>query len=122
MADFWGLESVCTEMDDDKGTSLVIVHSEKGSFILRELSEKMRCREVDFEEAIKPNPAMIRSAKKPKQRDVFMQKIHTEDFECLVQKCAKDRIAIKIIVRRILNRLGLLEFARKMKNKVRGKI
>lgn len=31
VADFWGIQNELPEMDDDKGTSFVLVHSEKGS-------------------------------------------------------------------------------------------
>lgn len=114
IADFWGIQKVCPEMDDDKGTSLVIVHSEKGAEIVKVLSDKMRCREVDFTEATKSNPAMIRSAVKPKYRGAFMQKVQNENFEDLVRKYAKDRVTVKGIVKAILEKLGLLEIIKQI--------
>ena len=33
LADFWGIENIAPEMDDNKGTSLVIINSEKGKQI-----------------------------------------------------------------------------------------
>lgn len=37
VADFWGIQNELPEMDDDKGTSFVLVHSEKGKKIISEL-------------------------------------------------------------------------------------
>ena len=33
MGDFWGVEKVCSEMYNEKGTSLILINSEKGKKI-----------------------------------------------------------------------------------------
>ena len=63
VADFWGIEKVLPKMDDDKGTSLIVIHSEKGKQLFDELSEKMILNEVNLNEAIKYNSSMIKSVK-----------------------------------------------------------
>lgn len=115
VADFWGIKRVCPEMDDDKGTSLVIVHSQKGRAVFDAICPGMRYREVDFEAAIRGNPAMSRSAVKPKQRDIFMQRVRTEDLEKLVAQYAKKRISIKRMIMKALRKVGLLETAKQVK-------
>lgn len=109
IADFWGADEVCPEMDDDKGTSLVILHSEQGEAIFRSISEQMRYMETDLTEALKHNPAMIRSAAEPRHRDDFMEKVHTQDLEALVRKYAKAKLSAKKIIKAVFARLGLLE-------------
>lgn len=109
IADFWGADEVCSEMDDDKGTSLVILHSERGEAIFRSISEQMRYMETDLTEALKHNPAMTRSAEKPRHRDAFMEKVHTEDLKVLVRKYARDKLSAKKILKAVFARLGLLE-------------
>ena len=37
LADYWGVEKFCPEMHDDKGTSIVLVHTEKGKSIMTEM-------------------------------------------------------------------------------------
>lgn len=118
VADFWGIENVCPEMDDGKGTSLVIVHSKKGRSAFEAVCPNMRRQEVDFSAAIRGNPAMLRSAAKPKQRDAFMQRSRCEDFEKLVAECAKERIAIRGILKKVLKKAGLLEIAKRAKRRI----
>lgn len=73
LADFWGSGRVCPDMDDDKGLSLVMVHSAKGGKLLEKIKGKMELREVPLEEALRGNPSMTHSCKKPEKRDEFMQ-------------------------------------------------
>lgn len=73
LADFWGSGRVCPDMDDDKGLSLVIVHSVKGGKLLEEMKGKMELREVPLVDALRGNPSMTHSCNKPAKRDEFMQ-------------------------------------------------
>lgn len=63
-ADFWGINSVAPEMNDEKGTSLIFIHSKKGKEIFEKIKENIIYKKVDFYEAIKNNQSMIKSAKK----------------------------------------------------------
>lgn len=86
LADFWGINNVLPEMNDDKGTSLVIINSQKGNEILENIKEKIICKSVDFETAIKYNPSMIKSAKKDIKREEFFRNIDNIRFDKLVNK------------------------------------
>lgn len=119
VADFWGIENVCPEMDDDKGTSLVILHSRKGEQIFHAIRGGMRYREVEFESAIKGNPAMIRSVKRPEERDGFMRDIQTGSFDEVVNQYAKKQRSNRDVVRKILVKLRLLKLAKTVKRFLR---
>lgn len=73
LGDFWGCESICPELDDDKGLSLVITHSEKGEQMLYALTNAIKMTEVELNLALKSNPAMVKSPCKPQKYDMFMQ-------------------------------------------------
>ena len=77
VADFWGIENILPKMDDDKGTSLIVVHSEKGKQLFDKLSEKMILNEVDLNEAIKYNPSMISSVKYNEKRNSFFAELNS---------------------------------------------
>lgn len=77
LADFWGSGRVCPDMDDDKGLSLVIVHSSKGEKLLQKVKDKMKVLEVPLESALQGNPSMTHSCTKPAKRDEFMQNMLT---------------------------------------------
>lgn len=116
VADFWGIESICPEMNDDKGTSLVVIHSARGSTIFDTLRNGLCYKEVDLHQALRSNTAMYRSAKKPKLRDAFMNDIMQEPFDVAVHKFVRKRRnpGIKSWVKAALHRLGLLSMAKKM--------
>lgn len=119
VADFWGIETVCPEMDDDKGTSLVLVHSEQGEALVDTLRGKLCYKEVNLEAALQGNPAMVNSAKKPETRDVFMRDLRQEPFDAVVQKYVKRRrgVTVKSVLKSILRRLGLLDMVKKLLKK-----
>lgn len=115
VADFWGIEEVCPEMDDNKGTSLLIVHSERGESILEKLGSQVCCQEVELEAALRGNAAMLTSATKPEKRDDFMAQIQPENFEQLVLRYAKNPLTAKSLVKKMLQKLGLWGVAQRLK-------
>lgn len=93
IADFWGIQNVLPEMDDDKGTSLVFVHSEKGDKIFQAVQSKIIVKAVDCNVAVRYNPSMVRSVRKPDNRNKFMRAIENSmPFEIAVEKyCRKSK-------------------------------
>ena len=107
LADFWGIENIAPEMDDDKGTSLVIVNSEKGKQIFEQIKDKIMYKEVDFEEAIRYNPSMTSSSAKDPNREKFFENLDKMPFDKLVKKYTYTPSIIKRIywkVKRIAKR------------------
>lgn len=86
LADFWGIENVAPEMDDDRGTSLVIINSEKGKKIFEQIKDKINYKQVDFEEAIRYNPSMTTSVKPDPNREKFFDNLDKMPFDELVKK------------------------------------
>lgn len=115
LGDFWGIGEVCPEMDDDKGTSLVIAHSERGLALLNMLSSQIRCQAVPLDAALAGNPAMCKPAVKPEMREQFMAQIQTEDFPQLSPKYLREPITVKIILKRILRKLRVLDLVKYLK-------
>ena len=111
LADFWGIQNVAPEMDDDKGTSLVIVHSNKGKKIFESLSSKMISKKVDVSVAIKYNPSMLCSVNPHEKREKFFVKLETMPFDQLVKQYTKKKRTWKSVVLACLNRLGLYGIA-----------
>lgn len=80
LADFWGIENVCPEMDDDEGTSLVILHSEKAHSIFDAIAENVRYKAVDIDEAIKYNSALLTSVPQNVDRAKFFDSLRSNGF------------------------------------------
>ena len=80
------IENIAPEMDDDKGTSLVIINSEKGKKIFEQIKDKINYKQVDFEEAIRYNPSMTTSVKPDPNRKKFFENLDKMPFDELVKK------------------------------------
>lgn len=75
LADFWNVHKVVDNYDDDKGTSLVLINTEKGATAFRETGCKSQ--EVNFEEAIQYNQSWRNSYEENEKRSAFFQKYET---------------------------------------------
>lgn len=73
IGDFWGIETVLPSMDDDKGTSLVLVHTEKGKQIFADAQVKTEV--VAYADAFAHNPAIEHSARAHDHRQGFFKRL-----------------------------------------------
>ncbi len=98
LADLWGIKNVKPELNDEKGTSLVIVNSTKGQELMNEIRELMICEEVDFQKAITGNPSFNTVSKINPKADLFFEELDKDvDFERLIKKyIPKDSIFTKM--------------------------
>ena len=110
IADFWGIETVLPSMDDDKGTSLVLVHTDKGKQIFAD--SKIRKEPVQYADALAHNSAIEYSAKLHNHRKEFFEKLdRAPDLLQLIDDELKPTLKqqlrmcywrFKLIVKRIL--------------------
>lgn len=72
IGDYWGLPETLKNWDDDRGISIVLVYTEKGSSILEELNiEKI---ETTYENGLKANQSIAFSVTKPRLTTYFWKK------------------------------------------------
>lgn len=86
LADFWGVENVDSEMFNNKGTSLVLINSKKGKWLLDCIEGKLVIRAVNVNEALRYNSAVYKSAEKPNNRTRFFDDIEKVNFKKAVKK------------------------------------
>lgn len=92
LADFWGIESIDPTMDQDKGTSLVMINSDKGQQLFDFIKDKIVWKEFSMEDAKLGNKAIDSSMKSmTANRAEFFHAIETEPFE----QVAKEFFPIK---------------------------
>ncbi len=83
IADFWGINTIFPEMDDDKGTSLVFINTDKGMASLD--FTQFYIAETTFNR-IKPlNPACYRSCLKHPKREKFFSRLDEENLLSLIE-------------------------------------
>ena len=101
IADFWGIDSVASEMNDGKGTSLVIVRSEKGVELFENIKDSLVWKNVTYEEGVKQNPSEYSSSARPLERETFFKDMHAMSFDQLSKKYIKSQhVPLTIILKR----------------------
>ena len=81
LGDFWGIQEIMPDFDDDKGVNAVILNTVKGRDLYKTI--QVDDREVSIENVIKYNPAYTQSAKFNNKRDCFF---HDQDSLFIKQK------------------------------------
>lgn len=109
IADYWGVATKMPDMDDDKGTSLVMVNTEKGVNAFSELADKVIAKDSDFEHAVTVNPAIVKATIPHRNRGRFFSRVIKSDFDSLVSRMLQPSLKgrIRTFVVRLLNRLGI---------------
>lgn len=96
IGDFWGIESLHPDMYDNKGTSLLIINSEKGHKLLEDLND-IRIRETSLEDAISFNFAYFKSAIPNLRRDYFFKKLNSSNSVVnLISKSLQPSVYMRI--------------------------
>lgn len=87
LADFWGIENLDIKMDQDKGTSLVMINSEKGKRLFNAIKDKIIFKEFTLEEAKKGNPALSSSLESAKpNRKQFFEDLDKYSFDKVAKR------------------------------------
>lgn len=73
LADFWGIEKIDPSMDQDRGTSLVLINSDKGMALFDSIKNRIEWREFSLKDAEDGNPYMNKPlyAAKPNRKQFF---------------------------------------------------
>lgn len=111
MADFWGVEKVAPEMNNSKGTSLVIANSNVGKEIFECIKEKMSFCPVSIENAVKYNLSAVRSSVCPQKiRMYFFENLDKMSFANLLKKycAAKPKEKVKKAVGKVFKKVLIL--------------
>lgn len=122
IGDCWQVEKMIPEMTDDKGTTLLIVHSKKAEELLKQI-DCIKLQQIDFERALELNGGSkksmyLESAKPNERRKEFYKDFKQLSYEKLINKyCPKTvKTKIKSNLKPILYRLGILN---KIKQKMK---
>lgn len=101
IADFWGIQNIHPEFDDDKGCNLVLINSEKGLELFNSLDNCEKI-ETDFEKAISYNPSYFKSVNEPKYRKYFFDNFDRYGFAIYNKIQRKQQPSL---IRRIASRI-----------------
>ena len=94
LGDFWGIEHVDRSMDDDCGTSLVLINTPKGAKLYGELALESKCE--SYEDALRYNRSIESPVVRPPYRDLFMSSLEKCGFEIAYNRVFSQSLPAKI--------------------------
>lgn len=83
LGDFWGINELRPDIDDDRGISAITINSDKGALWFDALS--LQRYEMSYDDLCCYNPALVRSVASPPQRAKFFKRYGKEPFFSLVE-------------------------------------
>lgn len=78
LGDFWGIETVDSSIDDNKGLNLLLINTEKGRKLIEVLG--IVCKKEQYEDALKFNQCIENSVTLPKYRKLFIKCFEKKGF------------------------------------------
>ena len=106
LGDYWGVWSQLPEYHDGKGTSLVLMHTEKSKTIWSSISPWVNFSAVDVSMALKDNPSALVSSHKSEKREEFLDRYQKDDFSVVIDElCPKPIVTKQSVVQRIARKI-----------------
>lgn len=80
LGDFWGIWDILPSMDDNKGTSVVFTHSNKGEKLLNSAAIHLQFNPVTLDQATMMNPSLLKSSHPKENRERVLKEISQNGF------------------------------------------
>lgn len=121
MADFWNIDSVASQMNDDRGVSTVLINTEKGKHWFETVKDRMEVLEVRKQDCWQPHLEYPCAC--PSNRAKFWELLRQRGAAYTLEKYAQGTLVSNIIRRitPVLKKLGLYVLAGKVYNAVFGR-
>ena len=87
LGDFWGIENVDKTMDDNLGTSVVLLNSQKGIVFFDSIKDQIKTKEITLSAVLPGNQPLLHPIAKPTiNRDEFYRDVDKLPFDAVVKK------------------------------------
>lgn len=110
------------KMDDDRGTTNLLCHSEKGNDIFQQMTQFIKYKEVSPNDIIKGSKKMFSSVEMNKKRNKFFEDAQNMNGRLLFNKYypITVKVRIKTFARKVLLVTGLYSVSKKIKRKLKN--
>lgn len=106
LADFWGIENLDKTMDQDKGTSMVLLNTEKGEKLFEAIKDRLTCKQYSMEVLAMKQEANTSLSAATDNRDAFFSALDKMPFDKVAEQYFPKRREPKVhIVRRIWRKI-----------------
>ena len=117
IADFWSVKKYHPEMDDGKGTSLVLVNTQNVGYWINRILPLTEYVESDYGYGVAGNPAIEKSVKIPKYRDFFWKKFPAYGIKTMDLIHRKSRFDLVTRAKKIISKTGRFLFSNQNQKK-----
>jgi coenzyme F420-reducing hydrogenase beta subunit len=97
IGDFWGIEKMKPNLNDNKGISLLLINTSKSQKLFEKCVGNIKFVECDLSWATEDNPRLLTSFRQPNKRKQFFTEINNKQFDKVVKKYLTTNIIIKAI-------------------------
>lgn len=98
LADFWGIEQYKKELNDNKGTSLVLLNNPKGKELFKLVKGKMAlCEKVPYEQGWKRNGQLYQPQKSHVHRELFFQSLDKHGYDAAIDCAVNYKLDIGVM-------------------------
>lgn len=122
LGDFWGVDILYPQYDDNKGTSLLMINSEKAKKIWNIIDEKFNFFRCTISDIKKYNTAIYLKREVPQNRYMFFNNIYKLGFKKSVLESCNENIFlyvlqnIKFLLKGIAETIGIRKNTRRKPN------
>lgn len=96
IGDCWGIEKYMPQMDDDNGTSVVLIHSDKGLAFFKHISEELELCMAETERALPQTSDSRKSVAMHYNRDRFFKALNKGKSTTYLLKYTEDTLDRKL--------------------------
>lgn len=94
IGDYWGIQKLLPELDDDKGICLIILNAKIGETIYNTL--QIQSVETSYHDALKANSCLEHSVVIPQQRVIFFQQWKKKKLSILLNELTRVSVAWRL--------------------------
>lgn len=102
LGDFWGINSFIPNLYDNKGTSLIALHTSKALSIWNKISSNYEYENATLEQAVAYNSCIIKDVSIPTNRDAFFKETRNNSLKTCIKKYTKEKFNIQKLIKRNL--------------------
>lgn len=106
LGDCWGIWDIAPEFDDNRGTSLLLIHSETGKQAWDNISSEFRTYSLSIDQAVAQNPSAIYCSIPHPKRESFFNALHSDQSIAeAIQNCLASQVQ-KGFFQRLKEKIG----------------
>lgn len=89
LGDFWNVESICPEIFNELGVSVIIVASSKGFDLFNAMKKNLTIKQITVSDIVKSQKGIIKSTPMNSKRTEFFENLDDENLDDLVKRLTK---------------------------------